>query len=461
MVQQFGSDLQKDIYYQFEKTLKNFKELQLEHSDLWIESGYSRTFDIVIYKGNHARALVEIKSTLNQNTLVQAKNSVLSGLEITNARFGIITDGVIFHLFDRNKFQSDFIEVTYSNLIEKIQFPGLVIISEELKIKIQSIFIQASAIFLNNSEALKELVMSSSFFTYLDFDNDINQFYFNDKEKGKSSFENKIFLALMGKFNERKICRYTSLESLFSTLNNISFRMNGLVAMNDISEVDYVDNYLNKFNRPFNRLHHTSVMAINKRYISSCSTLKNKDNLTMWRLYASDSSGVCLTFSINNKNLGNNTFIHKVKYADLKGKHNELEYLKMIIDQVKQLTGFAFKFRNLGYWKHFFKPKEYEIEDEVRLLVIDDANLKSIKNDWVMTNSHSIFNPVIDFRLNDRLFPLQLREIMLGPKCPEKENNKVQIEELIRRKKREIIVEKMNSNLNNLKVEISQINHYR
>ena len=50
---------------------------------------------------------------------------------------------------------------------------------------------------------------------------------------------------------------------------------------------------------------------------------------------------------------------------------------------------------------------------------------------------------------------------MLGPKCPEKENNKVQIEELIRRKKREIIVEKMNSNLNNLKVEISQINHYR
>ena len=461
MVQQFGSDLEKEIYGRFEKSLKDFKELQLEHSDLWIDAGYSRTFDIVIYKGNHARALVEIKSILNQNTLIQAKNSLLSGLEITNARFGIITDGNIFYFFDRNKFKKDFREIRYEELLEGIINPEIVEISDELKNDIRSIFFSSANNFLGNNTEISKLLESPSFFTYLDFDNDINQFYFNDKEKGKSSFENKIFLALMGQFKEQKICRYTSLESLFSTLNNISFRMNGLVAMNDISEVDYVDNYLNKFNRPFNRLHHTSVMAINKRYISSCSTLKNKDNLTMWRLYASDSSGVCLTFSINNKNLGNNTFIHKVKYADLKGKHNELEYLKMIIDQVKQLTGFTFKFRNLGYWKHFFKPKEYEIEDEVRLLVIDDANLKSIKNDWVMTNSHFTFNPVIDFRLNDRLFPLQLREIMLGPKCPEKENNKVQIEELIRRKKREITVEKMNSNLNNLKVEISQINHYR
>jgi len=115
----------------------------------------------------------------------------------------------------------------------------------------------------------------------------------------------------------------------------------------------------------------------------------------------------------------------------------------------------------LGYWKHFFKAHDYAIEEEVRLLIIDNDTLDKLKTDWVMTYTHSIFNPVIDFRLNSKLFPIQLRTILLGPKCPEQETNFVQIEEMIRRKKKEIKAKSYDSNLSNLKVELSAIKHYR
>lgn len=86
----------------------------------------------------------------------------------------------------------------------------------------------------------------------------------------------------------------------------------------------------------------------------------------------------------------------------------------------------------------FFKANDYAIEEEVRLLIIDNDTLDKLKTDWVLTDTHSIINPIIDFRINSNSFPIQLRTILLGPKCPEQETNYVQIEEMIRRKKKEI-----------------------
>ena len=78
-----------------------------------------------------------------------------------------------------------------------------------------------------------------------------------------------------------------------------------------------------------------------------------------------------------------------------------------------------------------------------------------------MTYTHSIFNPVIDFRINSKNFPIHLKTIVLGPKCPEQTTNFVQLEEMIRRKKKEIKEISYDSNLDNLNVELSEINHYR
>jgi hypothetical protein len=168
-----------------------------------------------------------------------------------------------------------------------------------------------------------------------------------------------------------------------------------------------------------------------------------------------------LSLDVKKSNLNKHVLLQKVKYADENGNHKELDFLKQIKVEVERLTGFKFEFRKLGYWKHFFKANDYAIEEEVRLLIIDNDSLVKLKTDWVMTYTHSIINPVIDFRLNSKLFPIQLKCILLGPKCPEQETNFVQIDEMIRRKRKEIKVKGYDSNLRNLKVELSKINHYR
>jgi hypothetical protein len=189
--------------------------------------------------------------------------------------------------------------------------------------------------------------------------------------------------------------------------------------------------------------------------------LERIDDLTLWRLYSDDAKGVCLVFDIKKSNLNKHVLLQKVKYADENGKHKELDFLKQIKVEVERLTGFEFEFRKFGYWKHFFKANDYAIEEEVRLLIIDNGKLDKLKTDWVLTDTHSIVNPIIDFRINNNSFPIHLRTILLGPKCPEKETNYVQIEEMIRRKKKEIKDNNYDSNLNNLKVELSSIKHYR
>jgi hypothetical protein len=266
---------------------------------------------------------------------------------------------------------------------------------------------------------------------------------------------------MLGEFKDTQICRYTSLRTIFEMLNFISFRMNGLVGMNDKSEVNYVETYLNGVEKPLIKEHLNTIIAINTRYITSCSKVEKKDDLTLWRLYSDDAKGVCLVFDIKQSNLNNHILLQRVKYADEDGKHKELDFLKQIKDDVESTTGYKFEFRKIGYWKHFFKPHDYSIEEEVRLLIIDNGSLAKIKSDWVMTFTHSIINPIMDFRLNSKSFPIQLKEILLGPKCPEQEINLVQIQEMIRRKIREINEQKYDSNLNDIKVELSKIKHYR
>lgn len=61
----------------------------------------------------------------------------------------------------------------------------------------------------------------------------------------------------------------------------------------------------------------------------------------------------------------------------------------------------------------------------------------------------NVITPYRDFKL-DNNFPLQLKEIILGPKCPEKKINKYQIETLLK-----------NIGKENVVVSISDINNYR
>ena len=436
--------------------------LDIHLNDRWEIGSNKVYFDLLISKGANILAVIEVKIGLeNKNVLARAMDQVRSGIMITSARFGIVTDGLIYFIYDRKYKDQDFEQKAFGEIIEILISPSQIRIYKKDRDLVANIILEAAYKYFDKESDLLTLLNEKSFITHIHFDSNTNSFYFFDKRSGTSSFENKVFNAMFGEFKEKEICRYTSLNSLYSSLNNISFRMSGLVGMNDKSEVNYVDTYLNGIEKPLIKEHHNTITAINTRYITSCSNINNVDNLTLWRLYSEDSKGVCLIFDTRLDNLGDYVLLQKVKYADKDGMHKELEFLKEVKLEVERMTGFDFEFKKIGYWKHFFKPYEYSIEEEIRLLIIDNKSLPKLRTDWVMTYSHSILNPIIDFRLNIKEFPIQLKRIVLGPKCPEQEINKVQIEELIRRKKKEIVLSKMTARLQNVKVSLSKIKHYR
>lgn len=432
--------------------------------------GRFNKIDIAIYKGSYPYIIFEVKSDLELKTLSASKEQVRSAMDSNYARFGVVTNNEIFYLYDRNRKNQEFEEVAYNTLIERFVNPVKVSVNKGLKKRIQSFFLEATEDYLPHNTDLIKYIGDNKFLDNINFSENSNTFYFQDNKTGLNAYENQFFIQMFGgPFIDKRITRYTTLNTLYSMLNYMSFRMNGLVGMNDKTEVNYVESYLKKSSaKAYIDEHHATISAINRRYITSCTTIANKDNLTMWRLYADDTKGVCLTFNINSENLNDHVLLHKVKYADRDGKHPELEILKLVIALVQLETGFPFEFRKIGIWKHFFKPFEYSIEDEVRLLVIDDDTIPKMKNDWVLTYTHSILNPIIDFQLNSSVFPIQLKEIMLGPKCPEQEVNKVQIEEMLRQKRKFIrdnnnsnTNPKIDSNLSKIDVELSTINHYR
>ncbi len=227
------------------------------------------------------------------------------------------------------------------------------------------------------------------------------------------------------------VCRYTSLQSLFLMLDNKTYRMQGLVGMNDISEVDYVDEYCGL---------KSNQNDANNIFISSCSPSTLEDNLTMWRLYGDEARGVCLVFKVS-KDISDGFTFREVEYIDNVGSDFRLEI-------VKRLISYGFLFYKINKWKHFFKAAEYKIEDEIRLLF--ERTSKDLK--WNKTDKNGIINPSVDFEL-DETFPLQLTKIILGPKCPEKYVNIEQVRALIK--------DKNLVNSSDIVVTTSSIDNYR
>ena len=466
-MERYDSEIELIVANRFKEAL-NQTSLEVRLQDSWETALLKRRFDIVIYKGVHPLAVIEIKGIYqSKNILARATDILRSALSITNARFGIATDNETFYFYDRNQKELDFFQLSFDEIIKRLVNPEKVKLQKNVREEVLNIIIQAANKYLQDNAEFLTFIKSKSFLSRIHFDQNSNTYFFSDDDGGITSFENQFFNKMFGEFKVTQICRYTGLITIFDMLSSLSFRMSGLVGMNDKSEVNYVESYLNRDNgnisidKPLIKEHHNTIIAINNRYITSCSKIERKDDLTLWRLYSEDAKGVCLVFDVKKSNFNKHVLLQKVKYADEHGNRKELDFLKQIKVEVERLTGFKFEFRKLGYWKHFFKPHDYAIEEEVRLLIIDNDTLDKLKTDWVMTYTHSIINPVIDFRLNSKSFPIHLRTILLGPKCPEQETNYVQIEEMIRRKKKEIKDNSHDSNLNNLKVELSEIKHYR
>ncbi len=454
--------LESLVFNRFKQFLS--KDFVIKKQINWEVDNQLSFFDLVIFKKNEPIAIIEIKNKLleddKDNYLVFCENTI----NLTNASFCIITDNNLFYFYQRNK--NEVIKYTFDEIISQINNIKFSSVNPKQIETVLKIIKETANKYLNENEVFINYIQYNLSTNIIGFDEYKNCFYFIESENNNfNSFENIFFTYLLGEFKAKTIYRYTTLNTLFESIKNLSFRMSGIVGMNDKSETNFVDHYIQKkeskiiSEKPLNLKHHNTISSLNKRYISSCST--RKDDLTLWRLYGDDAKGVCLGFKINTEKNNSSFLINKVKYANSKGELKELDFIAEIIRNVKSETNYNFEFRKLKIWRHFFKPYEYEIEKEIRILAIDNEFLEKINEDWVLTNSNSIINPVIDFRLNDLKSPFQLNEIIIGPKCPEKTTNLVQIREMIMRKNIEIKANKLNSNLSGIKVLPSKIEHYR
>ena len=218
-------------------------------------------------------------------------------------------------------------------------------------------------------------------------------------------------------------------------LDKRTYQMCGIAGMNDKSEIDYFDKKYSK-----SKQNAMSLEVWNKIYLSSGTIMK--DDLTMWRLYGDDGKGVCLEFDVTLAK-SENFYMAKVDYENKKKSH---KWVKVI----KDLEKVGLKFNNLNVWKHFFKPHEYSVEKEIRLVFMDSNINQNPQRAWILANGSSIVIPVMRFDFLCEHSPLKLRKIILGPKMSEYEINKAQLESMLSSK-----------SISGIGVECSKISNYR
>lgn len=387
-----------------ESELRNHFEIRTNVR--WRTADKFAEFDIALYRKDIVYAVVEVKtSLLKPNMLEVAKKQINNALKLTNCRFGIITDNNAYYIKDTAHPVVDFKKMEFDQIVQYLIKPDVISQDdggiENIKKALGTYFVDANIV--------------ASICEDIKYDDNQGFFSFINIEK-----ERAFFLRVIGSLNDiQSVYRYTTLDTLFAMLNKGTYRMNGIVGMNDKSEIDYFDKECK-----INTLG-SSVQELNDTYLSSCSYLK--DDLTMWRLYGDDGRGICLEFEMLPPEKRLNGFIlAPVNYAEERGKHSALKMLKKLSDA-------KIRFAELYKWKHFFKPHDYYVEEEIRLMFIDNGRFDNgvINRDWVKTWSYSIINPIVDFKLNSSSFPIQLKRIIMGPKTPELNVNISQIDYLI------------------------------
>ena len=232
-----------------------------------------------------------------------------------------------------------------------------------------------------------------------------------------------------------KICRYSSLDSLFSTLNNMTFRMNGLPGMNDRNEGLYAWNIINDPSKMSNHETKRRKSLVNNAYIISYSSGIKIDDLAQWRLYGDDAKGVCCVYSVRMNMITERFYLHPVNYIEKPNDEKNVndKLLQMFLNYVQKHSDLDFA--DLSPAIFFYKPKEYEYEDEVRLL-FDNKETSAYRTTspytmkWLLTSANNIPNPYIDIPYKD--FPLKLERILLGPNINDIDTIQVQLETMLK-----------------------------
>ena len=383
-----GEEIENKVLDLLEPLTKEGFELKKESR--WQTPQGIVNYDIAILFKGILFAIVETKSSLNEQTKAQLKAAVDS----STAFYGIITDSKNYYLYSKkHKFETKTFDDIADFLIKNKPKPVTDLPSEIENLLKKQYF----------NDSLKKQIRESVYinklggycYGLLDLDD---------------TFERKLMYENSNKM-QKDFYRYVPFDTAFSILKNNTYRMNGIAGMNDKAEVLFFENKDSEL---------TEKNDKNNVFISSFS--RRKDDLTMWRLYGDDGKGVCLVFTKKEDDVNESFWLYPVNYNE--------KYKKYLIEMCNK----GFKINNIEKWICFFKNKNFKTENEVRLLVLDQSN----KKEWYKTNDSSIINPYIEIDLNDSKFPLKLTKVILGPKCPESAYNKAQMESMLKDKNIEV-----------------------
>lgn len=219
----------------------------------------------------------------------------------------------------------------------------------------------------------------------------------------------------------KKVCRYTSLNSLFLAMKNGSHVMCSITCMNDKGETSYADKYVGygAFAETTN-----SIKENNDCFILSCCSEEMTDNLTMWRLYGNDGKGVCIEYEVDPSKIDNKEFfMAPISYGKSMKEHPALDFIRSIRHWKQE--GWCFELKRWYIWKHFFKSHLFKEENEVRLLYIwTDSSKEEVE--WIMDTTNNIVSRICKFKIKGGRLPLNLTKAIIGPKCSEQESNVAQ-----------------------------------
>ena len=440
------------VYYE-NNVLKKIKSLlpQSFVVSTWFPSGI-KTCDAIIYYKRDPIALIEIKKRLDNTStklgFIQMKEAaiflnikVLAVCTATQAQ--VISD----KNYPNRKAQKMLIEHFVSSILMaySVEEPISTEIAETLLDNMKQVALNSK---IRNKEFL-------SFLNSLSRKCVINNASLT--KKGSillaNDFENDLFRNLIGEFTEDDLCRYTSLHSTIRIVKEQKASLCGIVCMNDKSECYYADQYLANTTgeRLLINMSGAEIKEINEYFIMSCSDIRMHDKLTMWRMYAGDATGTCITYRTNHIIKSNKQFfIAPVCYALENKKHPELDFIKTVL--AEPICGYTVRLQNFDLWKHFFKPNDYADEHEIRLLY-KETDTQRYK--WIIAGDE-ILCPIIEFGIKKgkNEFPLTISSIMLGPKCTEKEANSAQL-------KHYISLQDIELDKDNIVVSVSNIDNYR
>lgn len=191
-----------------------------------------------------------------------------------------------------------------------------------------------------------------------------------DYFEAKTSISSKLLSGTPLEYKgNNKFLHYTSLQSLVAILKSQKIRLYDFNNFNDPTEFIYANKYFRNFdNKEYLKEYKRQLFGLSLCDYSE-DTINN--NIDLWRLYADNGKGACITFEIEQDNL-DSLYEFSFGRIDYKSTSQNISELDEIINRDKKFKEeYNFECSNLSDVITplccFYKSDLFKIEREIRL----------------------------------------------------------------------------------------------